>query len=215
MKRSLSLSTFLILYLLFLPLAACTGASGTDTLNSNVSSDLPLASQLALGTLKLDDTTFPIDQTQVTELLTLWKALRSLIISDTAASQEIEALVNQIQNALTSEQLDIIIAMQLTNEDLSAFLQAQGPMTGGFGGGTPDASAQATRQARIQSGEFSPRQGGGPGGGIPPEGGGGYGGGFGGGMGLQITGTPGAIRQNSSGINIALVNLVIQFLEAK
>ena len=219
MKKTQSLSILLILSILFLPLVACTGAAGATTQSAGASTDLPLASQLALGTLKLDETSYPIDEAQAAELLPLWKALRALSSSDTTAPQEIEALVKQIQNILTAEQVKAITDMQLSNEDLVAFMQEQGPM-GAAGGRPTDASAQATRQARIESGAAGGRpgsgQGGGPGagggfgGGMPPDGGG-----FGGGMVPQTTGTPSAVRQNSSGINIFLVNLVIQFLETK
>jgi hypothetical protein len=225
MKKTQSLSILLILSILFLPLVACTGSSGTAT--QSTTGDLSLASQLALGTLKLDEASYPIDKDQAAELLPLWKALRALSSSDTTAPQEIEALVKQIQNTLTTDQINAITAMNLTNEDILAYMQAQGSMAGGAQG-TPDSGAQATRQARIQSGvqrgATGGSQGGGPGGGGMPSGGfpgGDMGGGFpggdipmDGGMPGTVSGTPGAVPQNSSGVNIFLVNLVIQYLEA-
>lgn len=229
MKPSNYLTILLILSFLFLPLAACTGASETTTQSASSSGDLPLASQLALGILKLEETSYPIDKTQAAELLPLWKALRALSTSDTTAPQEIEALVKQIQNSLSAEQINAITTMNLTNEDIMTYMQAQGPMAN-QSGATPDSSAQATRQARIQSAVQSGAAGGGPGGGGPgggagggPGGGGMPGGGFGGGvppdggagMPGMASGTPGVIPQNSSGVNVFLINLVIRFLEAK
>ena len=214
MKKSNYLTILLILSILFLPLVACTGAAGTAT--QSTTGDLSLASQLALGTLKLDGTAYPIDKTRAAELLPLWKALRALSNSDTTAPQEIEALVEQIQNALGAEQMNAIAAMNLTNEDIMTFMQAQGPMAN-QAGGAPDSGAQATRQARIQSAVQSGGAGGGPGGGFVP--GGDVGGGMppdgGAGMPGMASGTPGAIPQNSSGVNVFLVNLVIQLLETK
>ena len=127
MNKTQSLSILLILSILFLPLVACTGAAGATTQSTGASTDLPLASQLALGTLNLDETSYPIDKAQAAELLPLWKALRALSSSDTTAPQEIEALVKQIQNILTAEQVKAITDMQLSNEDLVAFMQEQGP----------------------------------------------------------------------------------------
>jgi hypothetical protein len=211
MKPSYYLPILLILSILFLPLTACTGASGTTTQSGGATIDMTLASQLALGTLKLDETSYPIDKAQAAELLPLWKALRALSSSDTTAPQEIEALVKQIQNTLTADQVNAITAMQLTNQELTTFMQENV-----MAQGAANPEVQATRQARRQNfsgGNDGP--GGFPGGG-PPDGG--FPGGDGGGDPPQGTGTPGAgrqVSQNASGINPMLINLVIQFLEAK
>ncbi len=228
MKSVLPITLLILLALLATPLAGCSSvASGGAA--ANPTETLSLANQLALGTLKLDETAYPISQTQAAELLPLWKALRTLSASDTASTQEVDALVKQIQIALSAEQQTAIAAMKLSSADLTALIGERGPQGMGASG-TPDASMQATRQARIesaqQSGAPGAGMGGGPGGGMGGGAGGGFGGtrpegelppegGFGAGMGAQSTGTPGEWRQNTSGINIFLVNMVIQFLEAK
>jgi hypothetical protein len=46
-----------------------------------------------MGTLQLEGTEFAVTVQQSSELLILWKAYRSLIESDTAAQEELQALL--------------------------------------------------------------------------------------------------------------------------
>lgn len=57
--------------------------------------------------------------------------------SDTAASEEIEAVVEQIQETMTTEQLYAIEAMELTGEDIFATMQDLG-IDFGSGEGRPE-----------------------------------------------------------------------------
>ena len=58
--------------------------------------EIPVLMQLMLGTLRLEGTDLAVDSAQAAELVPLWKVLRSLTTSDTAAEAEIEAVINQI-----------------------------------------------------------------------------------------------------------------------
>lgn len=77
---------------------------------------------LMLGTMKLDEVGLAPDADQASGLLLLWQAYQSLGTSDTAAPQEMEAVLAQIESAMTEEQTAAIAAMDLDQEDLSGFM---------------------------------------------------------------------------------------------
>ncbi|MBE9473899.1 MAG: hypothetical protein IMY85_03345, partial [Chloroflexi bacterium] len=120
MKNKLLLTTIASL-IIVLALSAC-GSSAEVTTNpgeSNKSSPsesspgigedfqdaLPISAQLGFGTLLLEDSEYAVDPLQAAELLPLWKAARSLNQSETVAEAELEAVFNQIQDTMTSEQI--------------------------------------------------------------------------------------------------------------
>lgn len=88
--------------------------------------ELPVQTQLILGTLQLETTDLAVDSVQAAELALLWKAMRSLTTSDTAAAAEIEALLEQIQDIMTTEQLEAISAFEITPEDMRTIIQDLG-----------------------------------------------------------------------------------------
>ena len=58
---------------------------------------------------------------------------------------------------MTEEQLAAIAAMELTRDDLQAWLEEQGPgVGGGFRGPDEDPDVRATRQAEFAGGEMPP-----------------------------------------------------------
>jgi hypothetical protein len=132
---------------------------------------LSIQGQLAAGTLLLEDTDLAVDEAMAAELLPLWRAVQSLINSDTAAVMEIEAVYNQIQDTMTPDQITAIAEMELTEESLTTLME-EGEIDfgrGGIGGG---------RGAGLGE-DFTPPEGGSrPGGGFLGEGPGGPGGGF-------------------------------------
>jgi hypothetical protein len=147
---------------------------------------LPISSQLGFGTFLLEGSEFAVDPAQATELLPLWKAARSLSESETAAEGELEAVFNQIEDTMNSEQIAFIAELRLTGEEMAQLMEDIGLEFGlagpGFGNLTPE--QQATAQAARESGEgfpgggfFGGNPGGGPGGGQGPGGGEGFGGG--------------------------------------
>jgi hypothetical protein len=212
---------------LALTLTACGSNANTVDTNQSDSTNqrtMPLDLQLMLGTVKLDETEFAIDSAQASELLPLWKALRSLASSDTTAQAEVDAIINQIHDTMTEDQLNTIEAMGLSMQDMAGVAQTLGLEFGSggrFGEITPE--MQSTMEAMRQNGQF-------PGGGEFPEGGpgGGFiigggqdpGGGFGGaGMDPSVRETAIAERGGSGGqgfgINTQLLDAIITFLEAK
>ncbi len=168
--------TIISLSLLFiLALVACTGAKGTQSnqaattspLNQDYENALPVLTQIMIGTFKLEGGELAVDAAQATELLPLWKAFRGLTGSDSASSLELEALVGQIQEAMTPEQIQAIVSMQLTGEDMVALAQERG-IEMARGGGRGDLSPEEIAAMQAQR---SASGGGGHGSGIPGMGG--------------------------------------------
>ncbi len=237
-------SRIIFLMTLALAIAACTGsapqtnfeeapsnvqaASGTQVPGENFQREMPQVLQLALGTFKLESTAYAIDAEQAAALLPLWKAARSLSQSETAATEEVNAIVKQIQETMTGEQIQAIQGMKLTMRDMGDIAEELGLEFAGEGGfGNIDPELRATMQAARESGQAPPD---GFGGGVPGAGpGGGPGGGFGGGVpgggpggeGLSPEARQTAIAERGGfpgatlGLNTALLDALIEFLESK
>ncbi len=171
------------LTLLVLTLAACGTSNNADPASQNNPStgELPATTRLVIGTLKLDETEYAVTAEQAAELLPLWQVYQSLSASDTAAQEEIDALIEQIEETMTPEQAEAIAAMQLTQEDVFAVMQEQGLTFGPENGAElPQGGGEGGGFAPPGDGGFAP-----PGGGAP--GGGGGGGGFPGGNGQGLS----------------------------
>jgi hypothetical protein len=209
---------------------AANSSAGDETVNTIVAqiSDsfdgaLSPMGQLALGTLQLEDGELAVTEEQAAELLPLWQALQSLSNSDTTAQVELDAVVKQIQGAMTAEQVATIAALKLTGDDLTAAVQNGDLGSRGFGG------RNATTEG--DSG-FTPPEGGfvgGPGGGFGPPGGvtgegpgGRFGGGFAGGAGGNLSEDDIATRRaefanNSTGdmSEQFLIGAVVRLMQTK
>jgi len=183
------------------------------------SQELPLSTKLAIGTLKLENTDLAVTSEQAANLLPLWQVFNSLNGSDTTAPEEVTAVTEQIQEAMTSEQMQAIEEMALTDQDIFASMQELGLTN------APQVNAEGTPQA---GGGFPNGQGPGGGGfpgGDPPDGGppgGGAGGGFGGeGLSQEQIATAQARRAEGGGTGFGnrmmtpLVEALIELLESK
>ncbi len=141
----------------------------SSTLTDTYAGALSVRTQLALGTLQLEETDQAVTVEQAEALLPLWQVLNTLETSGTAADAEVDAVVKQIQGTMTDQQIAAIVAMQLSDDSLDGLAlpglgQGQRGENGAAGGG------------------FGAGPGGGPGGGLGGAGGG-TGGGPGGGLG--------------------------------
>ena len=176
-------SLFISILLFALILAACgdptaatenpvTDAADTSTapvqtggkirLGEDYADAVPASTQLIIGSLQLSD---DIDENLAAEILPLWQAYQALSNADTTADAELQAVVNQIQDAMNPEQIQAIAALKLTAESAQTIMQEQGI---GFGRGLG-----AREGGAAPEGGFP---GGGPGGGLPGGGPGGGGG---------------------------------------
>ncbi|NOR84155.1 MAG: hypothetical protein GQ526_11755 [Ardenticatenales bacterium] len=155
--------------MLVLLLAACGSSAEVDSsapteearLNDEYADALLVPAQLALGSLNLEGTQLTIDAAQAAGLLPLWQVYQSMSGSETAATAELTAMLNQLQDTMTAEQIAAITAMKLTAEDTTAWMEKTGQeigVGGKWGGGEPPAGGgERTGGA----------PGGGPGGGAP------------------------------------------------
>ena len=164
-------TTYLIILILTIILTAC-GANGSNaavpnaaTQNGPAAGELAASSQVALGTIKLDETDNAVTAEQASELLPLWQTLEVLYTSDTAADQEIDALITQIQETMTDQQTHAINSMNLTRQDMAAIMQSQGL---GFGG-VQNGNTQGGGNANNGGTGFNRSGGAFPAGGPPPD----------------------------------------------
>jgi len=203
------------------PSATTQNLSDEDYLNARPSS-VPIEMKMGIGILKLEDTDLSVSAEQARTLLPLWKALKSLNTDTNTTAEEITALNRQIEESLTSDQIQAVNEMTWTGDEIRQLMQKFGGMQQAAGPGT--ASTEAASNGRT--GEGFPGggfPGGGPGGGGmggPPMGGGGMMVGPGG-AGMENpaasrTAVPGqAERRQAAGMNLMFVEPVIRLLESK
>ncbi len=224
-KTAIVLSSFALVLLL----AACGanaeegGAAELSGLNENYADALPVSTQLALGSLQLEDTDLVIDEAQAADLVPLWQAFQTLSQSDKTADAEVTAVLAQIQETMTGEQIEVIATMALTAEDATAWMQEAG---GGFGRGAMmgDYAADGSGSGGAAHGGGGPPGGGFggfSGGGMPGSGMPGMGGGFGE-MGsdaraTRVAGMMGGDAEDmmAAFANQALTNTLIRSLQVK
>lgn len=104
---------------------------------------LPPTTQLMLGILRLEDTSDGVTAAQAASMLPLWQALQSGTIQNQA---ERAAVFNQIEVALTDHQIEAIVGMQLTVNDLNDWAAANGVELPQFGQGGQARQAGQGRQ---------------------------------------------------------------------
>lgn len=199
-------------------LAACSGTqaaqanqgsnagSGQNGQANNGSSTRPISTEakLEVGTLDLEGTDQAVTAAEAQTLLPLWQQVKTLNGSGNANSNDLMSVLNQIQQAMTADQISAIEAMNLTQTDVESEMTELGVTVSQNGGnnanGTPfptlSPDERATRQAQRQTQAAN-----------------GGGGGFGGAQGTPSSnGTPGFRGGNRGGFNTILVEAVINLL---
>jgi hypothetical protein len=186
-----------LLIVLAIALGACSGTTGSTTatqaasqvqsssgdsaavaLSTSYDNALPVASQLLLGTFKLEGTNQAVTAAQAAVLLPLWTEYSNLSQSmgpgsgqtgttsdNTDVQAQIDTLVAQIQAAMTSDQIQAIANLQLTSNSAQTILSDLGITMGGPG---QDAGGQ---QPPAMSGGNGQQPRGAPPAGSPPSGG--------------------------------------------
>jgi hypothetical protein len=135
--------------------------------------------RLILGSMALTESDLKLTQEQASALIPLWKVMKTLLSSDTAAGEEIEALLNQIQTVFSAEQLAWINNYNLSpdayQEILTKYVPEEFQNTGALmteeereeRRATAIAANGGTVPPELQSGGGGRGMGGGMGGGIP------------------------------------------------
>jgi hypothetical protein len=209
MKAKIVAISSLMLVLIFT--AGCgliPGSSSTPPstpvgpINSNYSNAISPAQQLLLGTMNLQGS-LVITSDEATQLLPFWEAYQDLSTSSTTSPLELQASLVGAEQAMTPDQVQAIVNMKLTSQDMATILQQQGVTSGARGG------SSTSRATGAGGGGF-----GGGGGGVPGVTGGG-GGGIGSGGGTPNPQAIATLRAKAStgAANAGLVSLMIKFLE--
>jgi len=207
MKKMLLVS---IVISLVLALTAC-GSTQNTTAVATASTTLSQEGQFLVGTLKLENTSLAVTSEQANTLLPLWETLESLASSNTAASQEVDAVVSQIESSLSTQQVSGITAMKLTQQDLAALA---------LDTGTSSTTAASNNTAKTSAAQLQALTGD-PGTGNPP-------GGMDAGMGAasdvqtvsqaqtgtsQAVSTPSAVTTNQ--VPAAMIKVLVALLQKK
>jgi hypothetical protein len=212
MKKIATLMVFM------LTLTACGAASnGTQqAAPGQQEGSLPIQEQILIGTFKLEGTDQAVTPQQASQLIPLWQVYKDLSTSDTAAQEEIDGLIQQIQETMTPEQMQAIKDMNITRQDIFTVMQDQGIAQGrnqgngnrqngqnGNGGGFAFGPPDGGPSGGFGGGEPGRFPGGGQGGGsFTPE---------------QIA-TAQAAREQAGGFNripTGLIDALVQFLQKK
>ena len=197
--------TIILCTLIVITATLLAGCSRSHTESVTASSGLSPAVELAAGTLKLEGTAQAVTASQAGALLTLWQAYQSLSSSDTTSQVELDALVRQIQETMTPDQVRDIDAMRLTDQVVNQLVQSKGT-----GSSVPAAASTPNASGQSQAGPM-----GGPGG--MPGGGDSVMSEINGGMVAQ--GTPAASQPatttQTSGVDPLLLITLIQLLESR
>jgi hypothetical protein len=123
-----------------------------QALDASYEGALPVSSQLALGTIELEGTENAVTPDQAKALLPLWQAIRGGALQ---GESETNAVLKQIERAMTAEQLVAIVAMQLTMEDMGAWMQQQGLSMGRApgveGGQTPFSNMTEEERTAVRA----------------------------------------------------------------
>ena len=156
--------------ILALTLTACVASTSTSEAGASTPSDstsaLSTQDMLILGTFQLEGTDYAVTAEQAAELLPLWQIYQDLLTSDTAAQAEIDALLEQIQQTMTADQMQAMNAMDLSQQDVFSVMQEQGI-------GMTVSRSTSTMSTTTQSGGMTPPDGGGDmSAGAPPDAGG-------------------------------------------
>jgi len=136
--------------------SAATPATSDVYTSANLPTDyenaMPLRNQLPIGMMKLDGTANVVTAEQAQKLLPLYQALRGTPTSGGSSTQEISALLSQIEGTMNAEQLVAIRDMKLTNADMQTWATENG-ISLGTGSSQPGSGAslspeeKATKQA--------------------------------------------------------------------
>ena len=111
---------------------AATDTASTSALASNYEGALPPTNQLIIGIFRLEETDNAVNGAQAATMLPLWQALQSGAIQN---QTERQAILRQIEGALSEAQLEAIGSMQLTFADMNDWAQSNGIELPQFGQG--------------------------------------------------------------------------------
>jgi hypothetical protein len=203
MKKSIIVSIMMVLAISLAACSAGNAATSTQVSSTQTSASKVSTGQLIAGTFKLEGTANAITQAQAKELVTLWEAFKEVNTSGTSAQEEKTALLQQIQDTMTSKQISSIQAMGITNDDILTLADEKGVST--------TASANSSSSNKASSSSSNGGSGGGPGGGMDIAGG--PGGDMGGGAAPSTSSTQATVKQASQNSSAITTELLISLVD--
>ena len=117
------------------PTEAPAEAVPIPTLSTDFENAAPIQAQLIIGIYRLENTALAITKEQANVLYTQLLSLQTSMTNQTLSGEEINSLVLQQVAALSAEQIQAIIDLQITQEIVMTTMQQLGFETGGRGGG--------------------------------------------------------------------------------
>ena len=166
---------------------------------STTSSAATPAMELALGTIRLENTEQAVDAELASQLLPLWQLMEELDSNSSAAPEEVTAVVEKIQATMSADQLEAIDEMQLSQSDIVKATGGAGSATTGGSDAATSAQQSASAAAGGLMGQGMPP--GDPGGGPMPGGG--------------PQGSTNSVSTGSRAVTPSLFEQVIDLLESK
>jgi hypothetical protein len=148
-KKTAIISVFLALAVI---LSACSGAASTSSTSKSQQitlSSLTFQDKMGLGILQLEGTSQAVTASQASILLPLWMAVKSLSTSGITSPAEMTALYQQIQDGLTTQQVQAIKNLNLTQSGLNTMIQQQ---RSGTGTSARSSSSSSSSNAQSQTG---------------------------------------------------------------
>lgn len=146
--------------------AVVLAAAPASRLDTGYEGALPQRNQLLLGTLRLEDGANAVTGEQAATLLPLWQGIRATTSTGTASEAETNALLAQIEAALTDDQIAAIAAMQLPQADLQEWGKSQGLAVGTGEGAAMGAGSGQSLSPEARATRRAEREGTGTGGGM-------------------------------------------------
>lgn len=139
-----------------------------DGSQPNADPAIGTANQLAMQTLYLQDTDYPVSADQAATLLPLWESVQEQMNGEAPDTAAIEGLLGDIESTLTAEQQGLLA--NLDQETLQAWMQEQGMFGGNRGGAGGQGGGPGGGSERPEG--TPPADGGGNRGGTARQGGG-------------------------------------------
>lgn len=135
----------------------------SDVITTDFDDAANVRNQLAFGTMSLAGTEYEVTAEQAKTLMPLWQAMSALSGSSNTVPEELNAVQNQIVAVMTPEQLQAISDLRITNARISEFYAEKGVVLPSMEAGEtrnpgamrdlPEADREATKAARLASGE--------------------------------------------------------------
>ena len=122
-----------------IPSTQARASASISALNTNYTDAVSVAEQLLTGTFLLADTNLSLTGEQKAQLITLWTSLKEAV-QNSAAQEQTDAILQQIESTLTAEQVKAIADFKITRQSMMSVLQDKGVTMGGpqgNGNGTP------------------------------------------------------------------------------